>query len=92
MILHVPTAKIVSAPVDEFTEQISGVVEPKIIVPVFNGEVEAVTECVPAGSPSTRSTGRFPKLKLRVATRITVEEFDEEFPVPRLFVAATRKT
>ena len=77
VILHVPIAKTVRAPDDEFTVQIKGVAVAKTIVPVFNGEVVAVTECVPAGSPRTRPTGRLPKLKLRGATRFTVAEFDE---------------
>ena len=92
VMLHVPIAKIVNAPDAEFTVQIKGVNEPKTIVPVFDGDVVAETECVPAGSPSTTPTGLLPKLKLSGATRFTVAELEEKVPVPTLFVAATRKT
>jgi hypothetical protein len=40
----VPTAKIVRAPDDESTEQMSGVAEAKMICPVFEGDVVALTE------------------------------------------------
>ena len=77
VMLHVPIAKNVREPDDGFTAQIDGVAEAKIICPVFDGEVVALTECVPAGSPSTTPTGRLPKAKLSGATRLTVAEVEE---------------
>jgi hypothetical protein len=92
VIRHVPIAKIVRAPDDEFTVQIDGVAELKTISPVFEGEVSALTECVPAGSPRTMPTGFVPKLRLSGATGFTVAELEELVPVPALLIAATRKT
>jgi hypothetical protein len=77
VIVQVPRDKIVRAPEDELTVQTKGVVEAKTVCPVFRGEVAAVTECVPAGSPNTTPTGLVPKLKASGATRFTVAEFKE---------------
>jgi hypothetical protein len=65
------------APVDEFTVQTKGVVEAKTVVPTFDGDVVALTECVPVGSPGMTPTGRFPKDKLSGAARFTVVEAEE---------------
>ena len=70
-------AKIVRAPEEEFTEQINGVAEANTVCPVFKGEVAAVTECVPAASPSTTPTGLLPKLNASGATKFTVAELGE---------------
>ena len=50
VIVQVPRAIMVSDPVEALTEQIDGVVEAKMIVPVLDGLDVAVTEWVPAGS------------------------------------------
>jgi hypothetical protein len=76
VILQVPIASIVRAPDDGLTLQIKGVDEAKTVVPVFAGEVVALTECVPGDSPKT-AIGRFPKVRLSGATRFTFAEFEE---------------
>ena len=76
VIVQVPVVRIVRDPEDGFTVQTVGDDEPKTIVPIFSGEVYALTEYVPAGSPNT-TTGLLPKAKFNGATRFTVDEFEE---------------